>query len=110
MSLSPEELAALDIAIETLKRSGLAVEADDLLSLREKILALVPRSKGARLETDHGAPARGAGGWLRGRAHVSASTVRSLLPLPRPSRPLSHLEVEAVLDAFCSLGKVDTVR
>ena len=53
MSLSPEELAALDIAIETLKRSGLAVEADDLLSLREKILALVPRSKAARLETDH---------------------------------------------------------
>jgi predicted DNA-binding transcriptional regulator YafY len=53
MSLSPEELAALDIAIETLKRSGLTVEADDLLSLREKILALVPRSKVARLETDH---------------------------------------------------------
>ena len=53
MSLSPEELAALDIAIETLKRSGLAIEADDLLSLREKILALVPRSKAARLETDH---------------------------------------------------------
>jgi predicted DNA-binding transcriptional regulator YafY len=53
MSLSPEELAALDIAIETLNRSSLAVEADDLLSLREKILALVPRSKAARLETDH---------------------------------------------------------
>ena len=53
MSLSPEELAALDIAVETLKRSGLAVEADDLLNLREKILALVPRSKAARLETDH---------------------------------------------------------
>jgi hypothetical protein len=53
MSLSPEELAALDIAIETLKLSGLAVEADDLLALREKILALVPRSKAARLETDH---------------------------------------------------------
>jgi predicted DNA-binding transcriptional regulator YafY len=53
MSLSPEELAALDIAIESLKRSSLAVEADDLLHLREKILALVPRSKVARLETDH---------------------------------------------------------
>jgi predicted DNA-binding transcriptional regulator YafY len=53
MSLAPEELAALDIAIETLKRSGLTVEADDLLNLREKILALVPRSKAARLETDH---------------------------------------------------------
>ena len=53
MSLFPEELAALDLAIETLKRSSLAVEADDLLNLREKILAMVPRSKVARLETDH---------------------------------------------------------
>ena len=53
LSLSPEELAAFDIAIETLKRSSLAVEAEDLLILREKILALVPRSKAARLETDH---------------------------------------------------------
>jgi hypothetical protein len=36
-----------------LKRSGVTVEAEDLLNLREKILALVPRSKVARLETDH---------------------------------------------------------
>lgn len=53
MTLSPEELAALDLAVETLRRSGLTVEADELLGLREKILALVPRSKAARLETDH---------------------------------------------------------
>jgi predicted DNA-binding transcriptional regulator YafY len=53
MSLSAEELAALDLAIEGLKRSGLDVEAEDLLNLREKILALVPRAKAARLETDH---------------------------------------------------------
>jgi len=53
MTMSPEELAALDLAVETLKRSGLAVEADELLGLREKVLALVPRSKAARLETDH---------------------------------------------------------
>ena len=53
MTLSAEELAALDLAVETLKRSGLAVEADDLLGLREKVMALVPRSKAARLETDH---------------------------------------------------------
>jgi predicted DNA-binding transcriptional regulator YafY len=53
MSLTPEELAALDLAIETLNRSGLAVEAEQLLGLREKILALVPRSKAAHLETDH---------------------------------------------------------
>ena len=36
-----------------MKRAGLSVEADDLLNLREKILALVPRSKAARIETDH---------------------------------------------------------
>lgn len=53
MSLFPEELAALDLAIETLKRSGVTVEAEHLLNLREKVLALVPRSKVARLETDH---------------------------------------------------------
>jgi predicted DNA-binding transcriptional regulator YafY len=53
MTMSAEELAALDIAIETLRRSGLGVEADELLSLREKVLALVPRTKAARLETDH---------------------------------------------------------
>jgi predicted DNA-binding transcriptional regulator YafY len=53
MTLTPEELAALDLAIETLKRSGVTVEAEELLGLREKILALVPRSKAARLETDH---------------------------------------------------------
>ena len=53
MSLTPEELAALDLAVEFLKRTGVTVEADALLNLREKILALVPRSKVARLETDH---------------------------------------------------------
>lgn len=53
MTLTPEELAALDLAVETMKRSGLGVEAEHLLTLREKIMALVPRGKVARLETDH---------------------------------------------------------
>lgn len=53
LTLSPEELAALDLATETLKRSGLAIEAEQLVTLREKIMALVPRAKAARLETDH---------------------------------------------------------
>jgi predicted DNA-binding transcriptional regulator YafY len=52
MSLSPEELAALDLAAETMRRSGLAAEAEHLSALREKVLALVPRSRVARLETD----------------------------------------------------------
>ena len=76
MSLSPEELAALDIAIETLRRSGLALEADELVGLREKILALVPRSKAARLETDHEALLEAQG--LAARpGHASASISRS---------------------------------
>jgi predicted DNA-binding transcriptional regulator YafY len=53
MSLKPEELAALDLAQEALRRAGLAAEADHLKDLREKVVALVPRSAIARLETDH---------------------------------------------------------
>lgn len=53
MTLSPEELAALDLAVEALNRNGLALEAESLLGLREKVMALVPRAKAARLETDH---------------------------------------------------------
>jgi predicted DNA-binding transcriptional regulator YafY len=52
LTLSAEELAALDLAAETMKRSGMDVEAEDLLGLREKVLALVPRPHAARIETD----------------------------------------------------------
>ncbi|WP_201764371.1 helix-turn-helix transcriptional regulator [Hyphomicrobium denitrificans] len=53
LTLLPDELAALDLAVETMKRSGLTIEAEQLLTLREKVMALVPRAKAARLETDH---------------------------------------------------------
>jgi predicted DNA-binding transcriptional regulator YafY len=53
LTLTPEELAALDLALEALRRSGLTVEAEELANLKEKILALVPRSKVGRLTTDH---------------------------------------------------------
>jgi predicted DNA-binding transcriptional regulator YafY len=53
LMLTSDELAALDLATETLERSSLGVEAAELRRLREKIMALVPRSKIARLETDH---------------------------------------------------------
>jgi predicted DNA-binding transcriptional regulator YafY len=53
LTLTSDELAALDLATETLERNALGVEAIELRRLREKILALVPRSKIARLETDH---------------------------------------------------------
>ena len=53
LTLTSDELAALDLAIETLERNALGVEATELRRLREKILALVPRNKIARVETDH---------------------------------------------------------
>lgn len=53
ITLSAEETASLDLAAEALNRSGSDVEADHLRSLKRKILALVPRSQVARLETDH---------------------------------------------------------
>ena len=53
LTLTSDELAALDLAIETLERNALGIEATELRRLREKILALVPRNKIARVETDH---------------------------------------------------------
>src|SRR6202011_6040321 len=53
LTLTSDELAALDLAIETLERNALGIEANELQSLREKILALVPRNKIARVDTDH---------------------------------------------------------
>jgi predicted DNA-binding transcriptional regulator YafY len=53
LTLTSDELAALDLATATLERNALGVEAVELRRLREKILSLVPRSKIARLETDH---------------------------------------------------------
>lgn len=53
LTLTPDELAAVDLSIEMLERTAQSVEAEQLRSLREKILALVPRNRLARLETDH---------------------------------------------------------
>jgi len=53
ISLTPEELASLDLAIAHLSQAGQTLEALQVGSLKEKILALVPRSKAARLETDY---------------------------------------------------------
>ena len=86
MSLLPEELAAFDLAIETPKRSGFAVEAEHLLNLREKILALVPRFKAARSRSTMKRSSRRKA--LRhGRVLVSASTAGSPQRSPRPSKP-----------------------
>src|SRR5690242_3053683 len=53
LTLTPDELAAFDLSVETLARNALDVEATALRRLREKILALVPRSRIARVEADH---------------------------------------------------------
>jgi predicted DNA-binding transcriptional regulator YafY len=53
LTLSSDELAALDLSIETLKRNAQGVEAAQLEALREKIIALVPPNKLSRIETDH---------------------------------------------------------
>jgi predicted DNA-binding transcriptional regulator YafY len=50
---APEELAALDLAITELNRSGSSIEARTLTRLKDKILSLVPRKSMARIETDH---------------------------------------------------------
>jgi predicted DNA-binding transcriptional regulator YafY len=53
LTLTSDELAALDLSIEILEQNAQGVEASELRRLREKILALVPRSRITRLETDH---------------------------------------------------------
>jgi len=44
MSVSAEELAAIDLAVTSLGRLDPAHEAEDLLKLREKVMALIPRA------------------------------------------------------------------
>ncbi len=50
---APDELAALDLAIEALNQARRADEASRLADLRDKVLAMVPRRQAARIETDH---------------------------------------------------------
>lgn len=53
VSITPEELAAFDLAAEAVKRSG-AIEAfQHLRSLRDKVLGLVPKKISLRIEADH---------------------------------------------------------
>ncbi|MCW5749618.1 MAG: WYL domain-containing protein [Alphaproteobacteria bacterium] len=53
LTLTADELATMDLAAATLSRLGQFAEADKLLALKEKLLALVPRSRMAGLETDY---------------------------------------------------------
>jgi predicted DNA-binding transcriptional regulator YafY len=53
LTVLPEELAALDLALELLVKAGQDTDAAKLQDLRGKILALIPRQRAARIETDH---------------------------------------------------------
>jgi predicted DNA-binding transcriptional regulator YafY len=55
LSLGAEDLAALDLAIEQFEHGGQALEARALARLRDKVMALVPGPRAARLDTDHDA-------------------------------------------------------
>ena len=48
-------IAALDLAVAHLDRTGHGLEARALRRLKDKVLALVPRNRMARIETDHDA-------------------------------------------------------
>jgi predicted DNA-binding transcriptional regulator YafY len=52
VTVLPDEVAALSLATEAMRRSGLEVEAESLLGLQEKVLALMPRSRLALIEPD----------------------------------------------------------
>jgi len=89
------ELAALDLSIETLERSALGIEASELCRLREKILALVPRNKIARVETDHEAllEARGLASRPGPAARIApeiASTIPTALKSSQRLRIVYH--------------------
>lgn len=50
LTVTAEELAALDVAVEVLAHSSQPQEARQLAGLREKVLALMPPNKILRLE------------------------------------------------------------
>ncbi len=55
LTLTPDELAALDLAQKALAREGDEANARHLERLQDKLTALVPKERAARLETDHDA-------------------------------------------------------
>lgn len=52
LTVVAEEIAAIGIAVEALKSSGLALEAELLTGLQQKVKALLPRERLAKLEPD----------------------------------------------------------
>ena len=55
LTVSADELAAFDLGIKHLKRANLAVEAKQAEALRAKIVAMIPRQRISKIETDYDA-------------------------------------------------------
>jgi len=91
VSITPEELAAFDLAAEAVKRAGGVIEGQHLQSLREKMLAVVPKPVSVRLETDHEALLDAQGFLVR--------------PGPKPHlNPEVEKAIAHAIKAGCALG------
>ncbi len=55
VNISADELASVDLGIHHLERANQIAEARSLKNIREKIMAMIPRQRIARLETDYDA-------------------------------------------------------
>ncbi|MCC6920142.1 MAG: WYL domain-containing protein [Alphaproteobacteria bacterium] len=55
LTLTADEMTALDIGAQALELGGNEAAAHALRTLKDKVMSLVPREKQARLETDHDA-------------------------------------------------------
>jgi len=93
MTLTPDELAALNLARETLARAGQSGEAAALARLQDKIMALVPRDRARRLETDHEA-------LLEAQGFVAR-------PGPRPKADAAIAEVLSEAIKACRVVEID---
>ena len=55
VNITADELASIDLGINHLERANQVTEAKALKSIREKIMAMIPRQRIAKLETDYDA-------------------------------------------------------
>jgi predicted DNA-binding transcriptional regulator YafY len=53
LTVTAEQMAALDVAIDALVREGATAEASHLRTIRDVVQALVPDDRAVRIETDH---------------------------------------------------------
>lgn len=93
LTLEAEEIAALDLAITEIAHTGSDPEARALRRLSDKVRALVPRTRKARLETDHEALLEAMGVLARPG------------PRPRIDEAISEIVLEAL--KACRVLEID---